>query len=108
MAEKTSKVKQIIQSYAKELGSLGIQVEKVILYGSFTKGTSGGDSDIDLLVISRDFERMNLRERLETLGVAAAHIRQPIQALGYTPGELKNIKKASFLEEILGSKTVHF
>lgn len=108
MAKEASKVKSIIQNYTKELSSLGIRVEKVILYGSFAKGTSGEDSDIDLLVISQDFRGMNLRERLETLGVAAAHIRRPIQALGYTPRELRQIKKGSFLDEVLSSKTVHF
>lgn len=108
MAKKTSEVKKIIRSYVKELESLGIRVEKIILYGSFATGASGEDSDIDLLVISDDFERMNLRERLEALGIAAAHIRQPIQAVGYTRGELKDIKKGSFLEEIFSSKTVHF
>jgi len=108
VAKKSSKVKKIIQSYVRELRNLGIRVEKIILYGSFATNTSREDSDIDLLVISKDFKRMNLRKRLETLGIAAAHIRQPIQAVGYTPGELKDIRKGSFLEEIFSSKTVHF
>lgn len=108
MAKKTPELKKIVRSYIKELESLGIQVEKIILYGSFARGASGEDSDIDLLVISNDFKGLNLRERLETLGIAAAHIRQPIQAIGYTPGEVKKIRKGSFLEEIFSSRTAHF
>ena len=57
-------------------------------------------SDIDLIVISEDFKGMNIRERLEILGLASGRIFEPIEALGYTPEEIKN-KKESFLEEIL-------
>lgn len=70
------------------------------MYGSYAKGKAREDSDIDLVVISSDFENMNVRERLETLGLAAGNILEPIEALGYTPKEVLK-KKETFLEAII-------
>ncbi|MFH0772081.1 MAG: hypothetical protein V1933_05625 [Candidatus Omnitrophota bacterium] len=55
------------------------------------------------IVISDDFRGMNLRERLEILGKAAARIMEPVEARGYTPQEVKLTSPASFLEEILST-----
>ncbi|MEK6715358.1 MAG: hypothetical protein AABY43_04885 [Candidatus Omnitrophota bacterium] len=44
---------------------------------------------------------MNLRERLEVLGIAAARIMKPVEAKGYTPQEIEMTQEASFLKEVL-------
>ena len=88
---------EIIKRYKEELRKLGIRPERVILYGSRAKGKEGEHSDIDVVVISRDFASMNLRERLEILGMAAARIMEPVQALGYTPEEFEAQGKGSFV-----------
>ena len=96
------KVKEIIEEYKKALKTHKINVERVILYGSFARGAQREDSDIDLVIVSRDFQGMNLRERLEVLGIAAARIMQPIEARGYTPQEISATpSNTSFLKEIL-------
>jgi len=94
-------VEIIIKEYKKALVSLGIDPERVILYGSFAQGQAREDSDIDLIVVSKDFEGKNLRERLEILGIAASRIMQPVQAQGYTPQEIDSEEKSSFIKEIL-------
>ncbi len=101
MSKTRQKIKEIIREYKKVLFDLGIHVERVILFGSFTKGNPRRDSDIDLVVISNDFAKLNLRERLEILGMAAARIMRPIEAKGYTEKEIKSATPASFLEEVL-------
>ncbi|MEA3328259.1 MAG: nucleotidyltransferase domain-containing protein [Candidatus Omnitrophota bacterium] len=93
--------KEIIKEYKKALQKLGINVKRVILYGSFARGTQQKDSDIDLVIVSNDFERMKLRKRIELLGIAAARIMKPIEAKGYTPKEVKTATQASFLKEVL-------
>ncbi len=95
-------IKEIIAEYTQTLKTLGVNVERVILYGSYALGNQREDSDIDLVVISKDFRKMNLRERLEVLGIAAARIMKPVEAKGYTPQELEATGEASFLKEILG------
>ena len=58
---------------------MGIRVEGVILFGSHARGEANEGSDIDLLIVSPDFEGLNTRARLERLGVAAARLWQPIE-----------------------------
>jgi predicted nucleotidyltransferase len=94
-------VKGIIKEYKRALKDLGINVEGVILYGSFAKGNQTQDSDIDLIIVSKDFQKMNLRERLEILGIAAVRIMKPIEAKGYAPEEIEMPAPASFLREVL-------
>ena len=100
MFKKTRNVKRIIERYRQELRNFNIDSKKIILYGSYAKGNPREDSDIDLIVISDDFKDMNLRERLEILGIAAGRVFEPIEALGYTPKEILE-KKETFLEAIL-------
>lgn len=48
---------------------MGIHVEQVMLYGSQANGTAREESDIDLFVISKDWDKYSQRERLEILGL---------------------------------------
>ena len=105
MVEKTQDIKLIIEKFKKELKRIGINPQRIILYGSYARGEQKEYSDIDVIVISDDFKDLNLRERLEILGMAAGRILEPIEALGYTEDEVKESKE-SFLEEILESPSV--
>jgi predicted nucleotidyltransferase len=100
MVKTIHEIDLIISKYKDELRKLGITPERIVLFGSYRDGTPREDSDIDLLVISTDFASMNLRERLELLGVAAGRVFEPIEALGYTPEEIEE-EKGTFVEEIL-------
>jgi predicted nucleotidyltransferase len=96
-----SRIKEIVAEYTQTLKTLGVDVERVILYGSHAKDSQRKDSDIDLVIISNDFRKMNSRERSEVLGIAAAGIMRPIEARGYTPEEINMVTEASFLKEVL-------
>ncbi len=98
-------IKEITSAYKEVLEGLGIKVEDMILYGSFARGSQREGSDIDLVIVSRNFKRMNLRQRLEILGIAAARIMRPVEAKGYTPQEIKNAQEESFLGEVLKTGT---
>ena len=80
---------------------MDISVEKVLLYGSQVTGTAHEGSDMDLIVISPDWEPFSERERLEMLGVAAARILEPVQAAGFTPQEISSKQLLPFWEHIL-------
>lgn len=108
MSAKRQKIKTIIGLYKQELKRFGIKAEKIIRYGSYAKGKARHDSDIDLIVISNDFKNFNLRERLEVLGLAAGRVFEPIEALGYTPKEVRSERKESFLGTILKSTSVAY
>jgi predicted nucleotidyltransferase len=102
MVKTKREIEEIIERYKAALCELGIVPQRVILYGSYAGGNPREDSDIDLIVVSENFGKMNIRERLEILGIAAGRVFEPIEAIGYTPEELKDTK-GTFLEEILSS-----
>ena len=97
------KIKGIIKRFESELIKLNIKPQKIILFGSYANGKPREDSDIDIVVISEDFRNLNLRERLEILGLAAGRVLEPIEALGYTPEEAKSANPVSILNEVLTS-----
>lgn len=103
MVKTEREIKDIISAFKKEIEKLGVSPQKIILFGSYAGGTPREDSDIDVIVIANDFKNMNLRERLELLGIAAGRVFEPIEALGYTQEELESRKKETFLETILKS-----
>lgn len=100
MVKTEREINEIIERLSIEIKGLGVKPQKILLYGSYAKGTAREDSDIDVIVISDDFKKMNLIERLELLGLAAGKVFEPIEAIGYTMEEIETNKKGTYLEEI--------
>lgn len=101
MAEKTSIPRKEIGAFCRELRRLHVRPESITLFGSWARGEAHAGNDIDLLVVSRDFRGKRLRRRLELLGIAAARALVPIQALGYTPGEIDEPEPGGLLDSII-------
>ncbi len=106
MVENTLQLKRIVIRYRTELSILGIHVTEVFVYGSHASSTQHEGSDIDLIVVSPDFARLNTRERLELLGIAAARVLEPIQAYGLTPQEIEQQALTPFWFEILSREAI--
>lgn len=78
-----------------------IKIQGVFLFGSYATGNMKKDSDLDLVVISPDFKKMDFIKRLELL----SHIQGkdivtrsvPMDIIGYTPIEFKNIDEESLV-----------
>ena len=100
MAETRQKIKKIILEYIYNLEALGITVHKVIIFGSQAKGTFTEDSDIDIAVISNEFEKMGLWERAKYLGRAARGIPYPIEAIGFSPSQLEKSEQGTLIDEV--------
>jgi len=103
MGKKSSKceeeVKRSIKSFIEELEKK-ITVEKVILYGSWAKGSPEKFSDIDLAIFSPDFGENKLKE-LQMLSKLAGKVDKSIEALPYCTFRLDNFDFTSFVNEIL-------
>ncbi|HEX9666753.1 MAG TPA: nucleotidyltransferase domain-containing protein [Thermodesulfobacteriota bacterium] len=97
---------QVISEYKRRLQSLGIKVKKTFLYGSHAVGKAREDSDIDLLVVSDDFESMDIWERLCLLGRARMGIKRPMEIIGLTEEELESEDSSSFIKDEVKSKGV--
>jgi predicted nucleotidyltransferase len=65
MAEKS--VLNAIKFLGKCLGQHGVRISRIILFGSWAQGSARADSDIDIVVISDDFEGKSIFERAAML-----------------------------------------
>ena len=80
-------VLEIISAFRKAIESEGIKTDKLILFGSYATGEFREDSDIDIVVISRDFNNKSYWERIDILSNAIYRIYEPIEATAFTPEE---------------------
>ncbi|MFZ0547674.1 MAG: nucleotidyltransferase domain-containing protein [Candidatus Promineifilaceae bacterium] len=78
---------ETIKRFKSALESADIQVEKLILFGSYATDTAREDSDIDVVVISPSFEGKGFWERIEILSNAIYEVFAPIEASAFTPEE---------------------
>jgi predicted nucleotidyltransferase len=106
MAQSTPELHGIVERFCRELERSDIRVERVLLFGSHARGEAREGSDVDLIIVSPDWARLNRRERLELLGVVAVRIMESIQAQGFTPDEIASHQTGVFWEEILHHQAV--
>jgi predicted nucleotidyltransferase len=67
-------------------------VEKAILFGSFARGDEGEDSDIDLILVSKEFEGKSALKRPVPFYIDW-HLGYPVDFLCYTPEEFNDLRK---------------
>jgi uncharacterized protein len=101
MAQTKPEIKKIVFRYLKNLQAIGVTVEKAYLFGSQMQAKAGTESDIDLAIISPLFEKMSLWDRAGYLGKAAWDIPYPIDALGYSPSQVRKVEDGTLLSHIL-------
>ena len=98
MAALPSPIKQVIQDYVTKISSQ-IPVEKVILFGSYAKGTFDSDSDIDIAIFSNHFRKMDEIEGFRFLFTQAMDYDADLQPLAFTMEDYEN--PMGSVEEIL-------
>lgn len=100
MDNKKIQPRKIIKEYLKNMPSV-INVNGVFLFGSYARGEARNDSDLDVVVISPDFKKMEFMKRLILLSHAQGKSKitrsVPMDIIGYTPEEFKNIGKESII-----------
>ena len=92
MGKKPAELKHSIKKYVEALEP-EVKVEKVFLSGDYASGDPGPYSDIRLVVISPSFDEIPAPERIGVLGSVSAKVEPLIQAWGYTPRELDDLKE---------------
>jgi len=92
------RIKRIIKEYIDNLKSK-IKINKVILFGSAAKYKLDKNSDLDIIVLSNDFKKINFLKRLEFLSHARnGNARKiPMDIIGYTPDEFNKLSKESLV-----------
>jgi uncharacterized protein len=85
-------VLDIVSRFRNALEAKNIRINQLILYGSYANGTYKEGSDIDLIVISKDFKGKGYWKRIDILSDAIYEVFEPIEAIAMTPDEWKNKK----------------
>jgi predicted nucleotidyltransferase len=91
MAKRT--IKEVIHFLAKCLRNKGLNVSKIIVFGSYACGKTTEESDIDIVIVSDDFKGKNIFERAKlTKEAEIMTIKRfliPLDILTMTPKELE-------------------
>lgn len=94
----------IVSKFA-HIVSREINVNKVILYGSYSKGNPNNDSDIDVAVISPDFTGDRLEDQFRLMKFRRK-IDLRIEPMPFRPEEF--IPEDPFVKEIIETGVVIF
>lgn len=100
MVTTVSDLDRIVSEFVTLLGK-SVRVEAVILYGSYVNGSPDEWSDIDIAVISPDFEGVPLWERQRIISRATVDRDVSLAPIGYPSSEYHNPGRHSFLREII-------
>ena len=60
----------VVEKFVHALRAQGISVDGVILYGSHASGKHRPESDIDIAIVSRDFGKDQVEERMRLFRIA--------------------------------------
>jgi uncharacterized protein len=74
MAEKgiDSTTLKVVRYFAKRLAETGVDVTCIVVFGSRLTGAAREDSDIDMIVVSKDFHKKNIMKRAALVRTAYA------------------------------------
>ncbi|MFH1192441.1 MAG: nucleotidyltransferase domain-containing protein [bacterium] len=91
---------EIINNYISSINKK-IDVAGVLLFGSYAYGKPKKFSDVDLVIISSDFQRRNFFKRMDWLTRERMGIADDVamDVIGYTPKEFSNIEDKSAIME---------
>ena len=91
MDKKEAEIKEMIKDFVRRISPV-IAIDNVIFFGSRSRGEAKKNSDIDLLVISKDFEGVKFFKRSPALYMVWDY-PYDIDIICLTPKEFEKKKK---------------
>lgn len=93
------KVKEEIEEYVKVLKEDNLPISKIILFGSYAKGTQKKWSDIDLCIVSPKFKNASSAMQYLWLKREIRDIDYAIEPVGFNPKDFSD-RYDSLIHEI--------
>lgn len=93
-------IRKIVKVLAETLAKNKIAVNKIILYGSYAKGTPRPHSDIDIAVISSSFKGKKMIEIQAELARIFADYLSIVEVVGYSTEEFRSAEPETLIGEI--------
>lgn len=85
---------EILDHVRDVLSAADIEVDRAIVFGSAVRGDHAGDSDIDLIVVSSDFEGIPGARRRKPIRDEWAYDEfGPVDIIEYTPEEYRSYRE---------------
>ena len=106
LAKRIDNIDGLLKTFVQELEK-HIQVDLVILFGSYGRGKPRDFSDIDIAIISPDFEGGTEKDCL-LLDRIARRVHPLIEAIPYNSQDFKNFEPGDFVDQILKTGRVVF
>ncbi|MEK6948796.1 MAG: nucleotidyltransferase domain-containing protein [Nanoarchaeota archaeon] len=88
---KKKSIKEKLKGF-KYMVNRDIPIDNMILFGSRVKGKKGKDTDIDLIIVSQKFRKLDFFQRGAKM-YDYWDLRYPVDFLCYTPEEFNKLKK---------------
>ncbi|MCX5867013.1 MAG: nucleotidyltransferase domain-containing protein [Proteobacteria bacterium] len=94
MVKKTPLKREITNILVNLFQERGIDLNKIVIFGSWAKNTQKKDSDIDLIIVSKNFRNKGLFERVKLVrGVGRELVKKtgkPFDIMYYSDKEWEN------------------
>jgi predicted nucleotidyltransferase len=91
MSKKDAIKLKIRSTLEKLLQEKGIDIGKIVIFGSLIRGDFKKDSDIDIIIVSKDFRDKSIFERVKlTTGIGrglVSRLRMPFDLIYYSDEE---------------------
>lgn len=84
MADIPNKIQRIISDYLSALRAHGFQIQDAILFGSYAKGNANQWSDIDLALVSNEFEGVRFTDKNKIRKITIS-ISSDLEILPFNP-----------------------
>jgi poly(A) polymerase Pap1 len=94
----TESVVKVVKKYLRNLVDQGIAVEQGIIFGSYAKGTTHTRSDIDLLVVSPQFDNQPKRQDINLLWHTAARTDSRIEPIAVGQRQFEEDDSSAVIE----------
>jgi len=80
MAKIPDQIRKIIDQYIRVLEDNHIHIRKAVLFGSYARGRADGWSDIDIALVSEDFEgnRFDDRDKIRKMTLSVSSDLSPL------------------------------
>jgi len=88
----------VVKSYLAAIAARGIEPDFAVVFGSTVKGESHHWSDIDLVVVSKEFDGEYGRSSINQLWRAAARVDGRIEPIPCSPGEWQQDSPRAVIE----------
>ena len=98
MVKDSESIQNIVKNYVQKI-SLQIPISKVILFGSYAKGTYDKGSDIDLAIFSDYFEGMKGVDAFKFLFMQTLEYEVDLEPLAFTSADYR--EPVGIVEEIV-------